>query len=53
MKKINQYIDTVFYKQDAILEQVISSLTEQGMPAISVSPSSGKLLTMLVSLTKA
>lgn len=53
MKKINQYIDTVFYKQDAILEEVISSITEQGMPAISVSPSSGKLLTMLVSMTKA
>lgn len=53
MKKINQYIDTVFYKQDPILEEVISSITEHGMPAISVSPSSGKLLTMLVSMTKA
>lgn len=36
-----------------MLEEVISSITEQGISAISVSPSSGKLLTMLVSMTKA
>jgi len=53
MKIVNQYIDTVFYGQDPILEEVISSITEHEMPAISVSPSSGKLLTMLVSMTKA
>lgn len=53
MKKVNNYIDTVFAQQDHILENVISSITEQGMPAISVSPSSGKLLTMLVSITGA
>lgn len=53
MKKVNNYIDTVFAQQDPILENVIASITEQGMPAISVSPSSGKLLTMLVSLTGA
>ena len=52
MKIVNQYIDTVFYGQDPILEEVISSITEHGMPAISVSPSSGKFLTMLVSMTK-
>ncbi len=53
MKKVNNYIDTVFAQQDPILENVIASITEQGMPAISVSPSSGKLLTMLVSITGA
>ncbi|MEB2281155.1 O-methyltransferase [Lysinibacillus xylanilyticus] len=53
MKKINQYIDAVFYNDDAILEEVITSIEENGMPAISVSPSSGKLLTMLVSMTGA
>ncbi|WP_155590899.1 O-methyltransferase [Lysinibacillus cavernae] len=53
MKQMNNYIDTVFYKHDAILENVISSIAENGMPAISVSPSSGKLLTMLVSITGA
>lgn len=53
MKIINNYIDTVFSQQDPILEGVISSIMDQGMPAISVSPSSGKLLTMLVSIAGA
>ncbi|WP_186670936.1 O-methyltransferase [Sporosarcina sp. BP05] len=53
MKKINGYIDTVFTKQDALLEGVIASIEENGMPAISVSPSSGKLLTMLVAISGA
>lgn len=53
MKQINGYIDTVFTKQDAILEEVISSIEKNGMPAISVSPSSGKLLTMLTAITGA
>src|SRR5690606_8337638 len=53
MKKINQYIETVFTEQDSVLEGVISSIEEKGMPSISVSPSSGKLLTMLVSVAGA
>ncbi|MBD8004225.1 O-methyltransferase [Bacillus norwichensis] len=53
MKQINQYIDTVFYNPDLILDEVISSIKENGMPSISVSPSSGKLLTMLVSIAGA
>ncbi|MFN2746396.1 MULTISPECIES: O-methyltransferase [unclassified Bacillus (in: firmicutes)] len=53
MKQINRYIDSVFSKQDALLEEVISSIRENGMPPISVSPSSGKLLTMLVSISGA
>lgn len=53
MKKINHYIDTVFTKEDDLLEKTISSITENGMPAISVSPSSGKLLTMLVAISGA
>ncbi|MCL1699548.1 O-methyltransferase [Lysinibacillus sp. Bpr_S20] len=53
MKIINHYIDSVFYKQDAMLEEVITSIEENGMPAISVSASSGKLLTMLVSMSGA
>lgn len=51
MKNINEYIDAVFAPSDGILEQVLSSIEENGMRNISVSPSSGKLLTMLVSLT--
>lgn len=53
MKQMNSYIDSVFYNQDALLEEVISSIKEKGMPSISVSPSSGKLLTMLVSISGA
>lgn len=53
MKQINQYIDAVFHDSDPILEEVISSIKENGMPSISVSPSSGKLLTMLVSIAGA
>ncbi|MFC0853227.1 O-methyltransferase [Halalkalibacter oceani] len=53
MKQVNSYIDSVFYSQDRLLEEVISSIQENGMPAISVSPSTGKLLTLLVSITGA
>ncbi|MFJ6208735.1 O-methyltransferase [Lysinibacillus sp. NPDC092081] len=53
MKIINHYIDAVFHNEDSILEEVITSIQENGMPAISVSASSGKLLTMLVSMTGA
>ena len=53
MKKTNAYIDAVFNTQDPLLEGVVTSILENGMPSISVSPSSGKLLTMLVSISKA
>lgn len=53
MKKTDHYINTVFTAKDPILEGVVSSIEENGMPSISVSPSSGKLLTMLVSISDA
>lgn len=53
MKQINHYIDAVFNESDVLLEEVISSIKENGMPSISVSPSSGKLLTMLISISGA
>ncbi|CEG21230.1 Putative O-methyltransferase/MSMEI_4947 [Planococcus massiliensis] len=53
MKKTNAYIDAVFHTQDALLEEVVASIEENGMPSISVSPSSGKLLTMLVAISGA
>jgi caffeoyl-CoA O-methyltransferase len=53
MKQINSYIDSVFHRQDDILEEVLSSIKENGMRSISVSPSTGKLLTMLVSISGA
>ncbi|MFC8562549.1 O-methyltransferase [Peribacillus frigoritolerans] len=53
MKQINSYIDSLFYTEDDLLEEVIASIQENGMPSISVSPSSGKLLTMLISISGA
>lgn len=53
MKVINEYIDSLFSTQDHLLTGVVSSIKENGMPSISVSPSSGKLLTMLVSISGA
>lgn len=53
MKKINEYIDSVFHTEDPLLKEVKQSIEENGMPAISVSPSSGKFLTMLVSMAQA
>ncbi|MBS4207362.1 O-methyltransferase [Bacillus sp. FJAT-50079] len=53
MKQMNNYIDSMFYKEDRLLEEVVLSIKENGMPSISVSPSSGKLLTMLVSISGA
>lgn len=53
MKLINNYIDSVFHNENELLDEVISSIEENGMPSISVSPSSGKLLTMLVSISGA
>ncbi len=53
MKKINQYINSVFTQQDDELDGVIQSIEEAGMRQISVPPVSGKLLTMLVSISGA
>jgi caffeoyl-CoA O-methyltransferase len=53
MKQINAYIDSVFYTGDELLEEVLLSIKENGMPSISVSPSTGKLLTLLVSISGA
>lgn len=53
MKQMNSYIDAVFSNEDDLLEEVVSSIKENGMPSISVSPSAGKLLTMLVSISGA
>lgn len=53
MEKINQYIDSIFYKKDDLLEDVLLSIKENDMPPISVSPSTGKLLTLLVSISGA
>lgn len=33
MKQINRYIDSVFYHQNPLLEEVISSIKENGLPS--------------------
>lgn len=53
MKQMNGYIDSLFYQPNALLEEVLLSIKENGMRSMSVSPSSGKLLTMLVSISGA
>ncbi|WP_264989573.1 O-methyltransferase [Lysinibacillus piscis] len=53
MKEINDYIDKIFADEDQLLADVLSSIAINGMPAISVSPSTGKLLTLLVSMARA
>ncbi|KOS68661.1 methyltransferase [Lysinibacillus contaminans] len=53
MQKLNNYIDELFDQEDLLLEGVLHSIRDHGMPTFSVSPSSGKLLTMLVSIAKA
>ncbi|MFC4711447.1 O-methyltransferase [Planococcus dechangensis] len=53
MKEINAYIDSLFAGQDELLMDVLKTIDEKGMQPISVSPSSGKLLTMLVAISEA
>ena len=53
MKTMNKYIESVFTKSDPLLEDVLHSIEENGMPSKSVSPSSGQLLTLLASMSKA
>ncbi len=46
MEEINSYINKVFVEQDKVLEGVLAAINANGMRPISVSPASGKLLTM-------
>jgi caffeoyl-CoA O-methyltransferase len=53
MKKTNEYIESVFTAPDPLLDDVLASIEENGMQQISVPPASGKLLTMLASISGA
>lgn len=50
---VRNYIHSLFVKQDAVLEQVLHSIKEAGMPTISVPAETGKLLHLLVKLSGA
>lgn len=53
MQQTNRYIESVFAPQDEMQKHVLASIIENGMRPISVPPSSGKLLTMLVAISGA
>jgi predicted O-methyltransferase YrrM len=44
---VDRYIDDHFVGTDALLDAVLAAATDAGLPAISVSPSQGKLLMLL------
>jgi caffeoyl-CoA O-methyltransferase len=50
--KIEAYLDSL-YEKDPDLERVLEEIRRRGMPEISVAPGYGRLLTLLVSVTRA
>lgn len=48
MKEINEYANKLFVTEDPNLNRILTSLTEQGIRNISVSPATGQCLTFLV-----
>ncbi|WP_252314703.1 O-methyltransferase [Sinobaca sp. H24] len=52
MKQVNDYIQSVFQSNDDELTEVLKSIRENNMPEISVSPNVGKILTMLVKISR-
>ncbi len=53
MMNLESYIQSLFVQKDEELEKITESLLQAGMPTISVSPESGKLLTLLVKISGA
>ncbi|MCF6136761.1 O-methyltransferase [Pseudalkalibacillus berkeleyi] len=53
MMKLEQYIQTLFTPEDVEYQKINEGMTEIGMPTISVSPETGKLLSMLVTISGA
>lgn len=53
MKKEQEYIQSLFVQEDAILASIRNGLKERGMPQISVPPEVGKLLYLLVKMSRA
>jgi predicted O-methyltransferase YrrM len=50
---VDEYIQSLFTKDDAILDQVLESIYSNGIRNISVPPEIGKLLTLLVKISGA
>ncbi|PGT81206.1 MULTISPECIES: O-methyltransferase [Bacillaceae] len=51
--KVEEYIHSLFTKDDRILDDVLESIQAKGMRNISVPPEIGKLLTLLVKISGA
>ncbi|QOR84896.1 O-methyltransferase [Geobacillus stearothermophilus] len=52
-RQLNRYMNEQFAPQDEVLASIRRSMEENGLPPISVSPATGKLLTMLVAISGA
>jgi predicted O-methyltransferase YrrM len=50
---VDAYLDTLFVGDDPVLDATLRSLDEAGMPAISVSPTQGRFLTILARTCRA
>ncbi len=50
---VEEYIQSLFTKNDAALDQVLESIYDNGIRNISVPPEIGKLLTLLVKISGA
>ena len=53
LEDIDRYIERIFVGSDAALAQNLADAKAGGLPEISVSPNQGKLLSLLVAMTKA
>ncbi len=50
---VDQYLDELFVGQDEALERALQRSAEAGLPAISVSPTQGKFLSLLARMCRA
>ena len=49
---VDTYVESLFLKNDAVLEKTITSIQKSGMPQISVYPNLGHFLSLLVKISK-
>ncbi|PWN71874.1 O-methyltransferase [Chryseobacterium phosphatilyticum] len=52
-EKVDQYISTLVAPEDTVLQETIQSLEEASMPQISISPTQGKFLQLMLLTCKA
>ncbi|MFL5740105.1 MAG: O-methyltransferase [Flavisolibacter sp.] len=52
-QQVDEYISSLVASEDEVLKETVRSLDREGMPQISVSPSQGKFLQLMVTLCQA